>query len=503
MFDKRAVCSAESISRVQPNLERSAAVDLHDARFHKERGDEVRGHRLVAAEQVLVQRAGFARAEHAANADATAATQEASDTLDAVPWETHGVAASAKQQHYTTAVHRADDEWSAEGDRTQRGAGRKAGTNGTLNRSGLSHDAVSSTMRLYDVTSIRQANPIEEVVARAGVELQPNGHRLVGSCPFHRDVRPSLVVYPRNESYFCFGCGAGGDVIDFVGRLHGVGFKEAAAMLAGESQHRASPRRAKIIRITSRQGTEPLTGAEADVIDAAASFYHEALWHSEHALAYMVDRGIAHNTARRCWLGFACGGLADHLSRCGLSLAAARRAGLLVGDRDTMLGRIIVPDLKDGRATWLTGRALGPDGLRYLNLRLPTPLLGLGLVRGDEVVVTEGPFDWLTAVRWGLPAVALLGTRVSRATIQGLGRFRRLYLALDRDEAGRRATEQLIAALGSRAMPVELPSGVHDLNDLGRTPAGREAFQRCLEIALKRKETRWQTFDAAVRRQAA
>lgn len=356
---------------------------------------------------------------------------------------------------------------------------------------------------MYDVTLIRQANPIEEAVAHTGVELHAIGHRLVGRCPFHGDERPSLVIYPRNESYFCFGCGAGGDVIDFVGRLHGVGFKAAAAMLAGESQHRATPRQATIVRLTSRRQTEPVTQAEANVIDAAASFYHEALWHSEHAPAYLTDRGIDDNTARRCWLGFACGGLANHLRRCGLSLAAARRVGLLAGDRDTMLGRIIVPDLKDGRATWLTGRALGPDGLRYLNLRLPTPLLGLGLLCGDEVVVTEGAFDWLTAVRWGLPAVALLGTRVSRATIQALSPFHRVYLALDSDEAGRRATEQLMSALESQAMPVELPSGVHDLNDLGRTPAGREAFQRCLRIALNRRETRWQTFDAAVRRQVS
>ena len=356
---------------------------------------------------------------------------------------------------------------------------------------------------MYDVLSIRRANPIDEAVARSGVELRLVGRRLVGSCPFHRDGRPSLVVYPDNDSYFCFGCGAGGDVIDFVGRLHGVGFKEAAAMLAGESRHRATPRRAKILRLTSRQGAEPLTGVEEDVIDVAVSFYHDGLWHSEHALAYLADRGIDHNTARWCRLGFACGGLADQLSRCGLSVAVARRVGLLAGDRDTMLGRVIVPDLKDGKTMWLTGRAVGEHGLRYLNLRLPTPLLGLGRVRGDQVIVTEGPFDWLTAVQWGMPAVALLGTRVSRSTIQALSRFRRVCLALDSDEAGRRATEELMSALGSRAMPVELPSGVHDLNDLGRTPAGREAFQRRLEIALNRREMRWQTFDAAVRRHAA
>lgn len=74
---------------------------------------------------------------------------------------------------------------------------------------------------MYDVISIRQSHPIEEVAARFGVDLRATGRRLVGSCPFHRDDRPSLVVYPANQSYFCFGCGAGGDVIDFAGRLHG------------------------------------------------------------------------------------------------------------------------------------------------------------------------------------------------------------------------------------------------------------------------------------------
>src|SRR3990170_8714514 len=164
---------------------------------------------------------------------------------------------------------------------------------------------------MYDVQSIRQANPIEEVVARAGVDLRPVGQRLAGSCPFHRDGRPSLAVYPDNDSYFCFGCGAGGDVIDFVARLHGVAFKEAAAMLAGQPEARLGrePVPRKIVRLASRRHADPLTRAEADVIDAAASFYHDALWHSQEALAYLAARGIDPNTARRCRLGFGCRGL--------------------------------------------------------------------------------------------------------------------------------------------------------------------------------------------------
>jgi DNA primase len=168
-----------------------------------------------------------------------------------------------------------------------------------------------------------------------------------------------------------------------------------------------------------------------------------------------------------------------------------------------MLGRIVVPDLRGGRAAWLTGRTLGQGDPRYLNLRLPTPLLGLSLVRGGEVLVTEGPFDWLTAVQWGLSAVALLGTHVSRSTAQVLARFRRVYLALDADEAGRRAAAALATALGQRAVVVDLPSGVHDLNDLGRLPDGRTTFQRRFELAAHRMEERCCTIDGAAELRAA
>jgi len=358
---------------------------------------------------------------------------------------------------------------------------------------------------MYDVLSIRRANPIEEMVVRSGVTLRPAGRRLAGACPFHADDRPSLVVYPHNESYFCFGCGAGGDVIDFVARLNGVGFREAAAMLSASStQYEDSSSRGRTLAsIASRSEDEPLTESEGAVVEAAVAFYHDALWRNREALTYLADRGIDKSTARRCRLGFGRPGLAEHLRRHGVSLAAAHQVGLLARDMETMLGRIVVPDLRGGRATWLTGRALRQGTPRYLNLRLPKPLLGLGLVHGDDALVTEGPFDWLTAVRWGLPAVALLGTHVSRQAAQALARFRRVYLALDADEAGRSAASQIAADLRGRGVIVDLPPGIHDLNDLGRLPDGREAFQRRIEIAASNKERTWDTFDAASALRAA
>jgi len=357
---------------------------------------------------------------------------------------------------------------------------------------------------MYDVQSIRLANPIAQVIQASGVELRRLGQRLVGRCPFHTDAQPSLVVYPQDANYFCFGCSAGGDVIDFISRLNGVGFREAISLLMGasvEAQRRADTR---IAEMPPRFRTEPPTEAEVRVIDATATFYNERLWCSPGALAYLALRGIDRQTAREHQVGYGAPGLATYLRRHGLRLDTARSVGLLNGRREAMLGRIIIPELRNGRATWLTGRTLGEGTPRYMNLRLPTPLLGLADVVGQgAVIVAEGAFDWLTLVQWQLPAVALLGTRISRHMIEALGRFRRVYIALDSDDAGHRASADLGSALGPRAMVVELAAGIHDLNDLGRSADGWRAFERCLELATTQRRTNWERTDAPQTRQAA
>ena len=346
-----------------------------------------------------------------------------------------------------------------------------------------------------DVAAIRAAHPILAVVAAAGVELSGTGRRRLGRCPFHEDRAPSLVVYPETASYFCFGCGAGGDVIDFVGRLHGTGFRETVARLAatagagggdGAVSHRSPPPR-------QRPPDARLTAEEAAVIETAVAHAAAALIRHDAARRYLAARGIDEATARTLRLGVAAGGLAALLQRRGLDRAVAERLGLLAGTRERFAGRILVPDLDGcGRARWFTGRALhlpssGNGAPRYLNLRRPAPVLGLAhaaAARAEAVVVVEGPFDWLTARAWGLPAVALLGTHVSTPTLGSLRRFRRVVLALDADDPGRRAAQALAAALGDRATVVALPGGAHDLNDLGRRPGGRAAFDAALASVL-------------------
>ncbi len=86
---------------------------------------------------------------------------------------------------------------------------------------------------MTDLDALKRRNPIAQVIGSHGVRLRPHGRRLTGRCPFHNDGRPSLVVYPATQSYFCFGCGAGGDVIDFLRRAEGLDFKQALTRLDG------------------------------------------------------------------------------------------------------------------------------------------------------------------------------------------------------------------------------------------------------------------------------
>lgn len=352
---------------------------------------------------------------------------------------------------------------------------------------------------MYDTEAIRRANPIADVVMQSGIPVQQCGQRLLAVCPFHKDRRPSLTVYPATGSYYCFGCGAGGDVIDFVCRLQGLSFKEAVDFLAGAGPDPAGAGIHQRFRPCSSPEDAGLAPAEADVIEAAVRFYEDALWSSPKALDYLADRGIAPTTASLCGLGYGRPGLDGELRRKRLDLTAARRVRLLSGTGETMLGRVVIPDIVAGRAVWLTGRTVEGQGPRYLNLRVPAPLLGLRKLRSNSVVITEGPMDWLTAVQWGIPAAALLGTRVSMAVCEKLARFRRVYLVLDADEVGREATDRLMAALGDRARAVALPSGVHDLNELAPIPAGRETFAKCLNLAGAPQEKPWQPHETTLR----
>lgn len=352
---------------------------------------------------------------------------------------------------------------------------------------------------VYDIDGIKHRNPIEEVVARHGVALRRSGTHLVGLCPFHQDEHPSLVVYPETRSFYCFGCGASGDAIDFVRRAAGLSFVDALERLGSQRDGQPSPAGQPARRSPPLPGgpdpgrsasfSERLSLDDRMILAAACGVYHETLLRTPKALRYLEDRGIGMPVVGRCQVGYSDGrSLRRYLQRRRLSLRRATEMGLFWprhGRGETMAGRIVVPELRGGQCIWMLGRALDDDRQpKYRGLSLPKPILGYERVRGrPRIFVTEGAFDYLTGVSWGLPICALLGTQVRAQRLAFLERARRVLIVFDSDEPGRQAAAELVGRLGPRARVVRLPEGVKDLNDLARREDGRVAFFRLLKEA--------------------
>ena len=340
-----------------------------------------------------------------------------------------------------------------------------------------------------EIDEIKRRRPLAAEVERCGIDLRPSGHTLLGRCPFHADRdHPNFTVYPAadaaEDSFFCFACGASGDVVTFVRRMEGLTFTDAAARLS-DSDVRPAVKPAFRRRPLKRR--PPRNAAERVCLMAAVELYGNQLAASPEALAYLVGRGIDQATAERCHVGYARGGeLAAYLRWRRLPAGAARRVGLLDRDgRETMAGRIVIPEFRTGRAVWLTGRAI-EDGIepKYLGLPGNKPLLGWeSAAGGSAVILVEGPMDWLTLRSWNLPAIALCGTHASARALDALSRFHWLYAVLDNDEQGHKAGQALADRLGPRVVPVSLPTGIKDVNELSAVPDAAGLFRDTLRAA--------------------
>ena len=342
-----------------------------------------------------------------------------------------------------------------------------------------------------DIADLKARNPLGDAVEAAGVVLRGKGRVRQGVCPFHKETEGSFTVYSDSERFWCFGCAAGGDVLDFVQRVEGLTLHEAIRRL-DDGTARVAP--APVTRPLPAQppADQPPGFPPRDLalLTAAVRFYAAQLRRSPVARDYLASRGIGPDVALRLGLGYAVGnGLRERLESAGFNAQRLRDSGLFLGQgRERFAGMITVPDMVWGRVRWLTGRAVDSSARpRFQAVPGPKPVLGLVALGPAPpwVVITEGVFDYLALSAWGYPACAALGTQGMDKVAAALRGCPRVFLAFDNDNAGQEAAEGLKDLLGRRAAVVNLPRGIADVGELAALPNGQLLFNRLLAMAAR------------------
>ena len=339
-----------------------------------------------------------------------------------------------------------------------------------------------------DITALKARHPLGDTVEASGVRLRGRGRVRQGVCPFHEEGEGSFTVYDDSQRFYCFGCGLGGDVLDFIQRSENLSLPEAIRRLEG------SPGLASVVAprpvAPGRSKAAVLPLRDPALLTAAARFYIGRLRRSPDGLEYLASRGVGPDAAVRLGLGFAPGdGLRNALQSAGFSEGRIRDSGLFTErGSERFAGMVVVPELSGGLVRWLVGRAVDPDRTpRFQALPGPKPVLGLGRLgpAPSWAIVAEGVFDWLALAGWGFPTVSALGTQGVERVASALRGRPRVFLAFDNDAPGLEATERLAALLGRRSAAVTLPEGVGDVAELASLPQGRVAFLRLLARAAR------------------
>jgi DNA primase len=317
---------------------------------------------------------------------------------------------------------------------------------------------------------LHDRNEITELVG-GYVELRRRGHTHMGLCPFHNEKTPSFVVYPATQSFYCFGCGAGGDAITFIKLRENLDYIGAVRFLAAragmampeDSDGDGYKRRRRIL----------------DANRLAARFFFSALnsGAGKDARGYLRRRGLADATIKKFGVGYAppgWDGLKKYLNEKGYSNQELVEAGLCaVGQAgnsvfDFFRERVMFPvfDLR-GDVVAFSGRTMGGDSRKYINTRdtavfkKSRMLYALNLAKNTDtrrVIVAEGQMDVIAIHQAGFDnAVAALGTALTAEHAGLISRYAdEVVLAYDGDEAGRRATQRALGILKNARLLVRV-----------------------------------------------
>ena len=358
-------------------------------------------------------------------------------------------------------------------------------------------------MRYSDdnIEEVRMKNDIVEVISQY-VKLQRRGSSYFGLCPFHNEKSPSFSVSPAKQMYYCFGCGAGGNVFTFIMEYENFTFVEALQYLAqragvelpkleySQEAKEAADRRAALLEVNKR---------------AAQYFYYKLRGkNGQTAWNYLTGRGLTEETMKKFGLGYSdkySNDLYRYLKSKGYKDDLLRESGLFQADErrgmyDKFWNRVIFPIMDvNSRVIGFGGRVMGDGKPKYLNspetkiFDKSRNLYGLHIARTTRqkyLIVCEGYMDVITMHQAGFTnAVASLGTALTSGHASLLKRYTQEVLLLyDSDEAGIRAALRGIPILRDAGVATRVVNlAPYKDPDEFIKAMGAEAFQERLDQA--------------------
>lgn len=346
---------------------------------------------------------------------------------------------------------------------------------------------------------IKFRNPIEDVVS-SFVTLKKTGNTLKGLCPFHSERTPSFTVYPQTRSYYCFGCGAAGDVISFVMRSENLDYIDAVRALAERSGISLPEESGPSVRRTGRRRV-------LEINLEAAKFFRAVLFDGTlglRGMEYVGKRKIPTAIVRHFGLGYAPDSfemLHNHLRSKGISDEEMQDAFLCKKSEktskyyDIFRDRLIFPIIDNsGNIIAFGGRILDSEKSpqKYLNtsdtpaFKKTRSLFALNFARNhcaDSMIVCEGYMDVIAMHAAGFEnSVATLGTAITSEHARLLKRYtKKVILAYDSDGAGQEATERAMRVLGEVGLDASVLSisGAKDPDEF-ITRYGADEFRKLL-----------------------
>lgn len=344
---------------------------------------------------------------------------------------------------------------------------------------------------------LKMKTDINDIIS-SYVTLKRRGNTCVGLCPFHNEKTPSFTVYQDTQSFYCFGCGAGGDAVGFIKKIENLDYIDAVKLLAQRAglqlpedgyDDSLSKKRRRILEINR----------------ATAKFFHSYMMSEDGkiGLNYFLNRGLSQKTINHFGLGYAPNSwdaLLKHLKSQGFSISEMVEAGVVKkgnkGYYDIFRNRVMTPiiDVR-GNVIAFGGRVLDDSKPKYINTsdtlvyKKTNELFALNFAKdssSESLILCEGYMDVIAMHQAGFDyAVAGCGTALTNEQVRLISRYAKdVILTYDADEAGQKALNKAISLFDQIEMPVKIPVlvGGKDPDEIIKT-YGKEKFKAMLEGA--------------------